>query len=103
MDPWCGQAKGVFRKSVVATDTEEPSRIQSYQYLSAIRDFCPECGTPMIIRLADQGSSQTDIVALNVRAFLDIDPNQMKVLWVSMKDEEPKYDPDNIPTESVEQ
>ena len=57
----------------------------------------------MIIRLADQGPSQTGVVALNVRAFRDIDPNQMKVLWVSMKDEEPKYDPDNIPKSSVEQ
>ena len=102
MDPWRGEAEGVFPEPVADTDAESKPCIKSYQYLSAIRDFCPECGTHMIIRLADQGPSQTGVVALNVRAFRDIDPNEMKVLWVSMKDEEPNYDPDNFPTSSAD-
>ena len=47
----------------------------------------------MTITLADSD----EIIALNVRAFSGIDPDQIKVLWVDMKDEEPRYDPDSMP------
>ena len=72
-------------------------RWQSYQYLHAFRNFCPECGIQMTITLTDPIPNQTEIVALNVRAFQDIDYEKIKIVYVDMKDEGVVYDVDAIP------
>ena len=38
-----------------------------------------------------------EIVALNVRAFTDIDTDKIKVRWVEMRDAEPEYNVDAMP------
>lgn len=38
-----------------------------------------------------------NIIALNVRAFADIDTDKIKVRWVEMRDAEPEYDVDKMP------
>jgi hypothetical protein len=38
-----------------------------------------------------------EIIALNVRAFADIDTDRIKVRWVEMRDAEPEYNVDNMP------
>lgn len=53
----------------------------------------------MTITLNDgslEGSDQ-EIVALNVRAFADIDTDKIVVRWVEMRDAEPEYDVEKMP------
>lgn len=52
----------------------------------------------MTITLVDPNHAAADIVALNVRAFQDIDYDKVKILYVSRKDDEPLYDVDGIPS-----
>ena len=70
--------------------------IQSYRYLALNRNFCPNCGTQLTITVAEPNPKTPAIMALNVRAFQGIDYDKIKIQYVSMKDEEPMYDPETI-------
>ena len=52
----------------------------------------------MTISAANQNTASAGIVALNVRAFRDIDYDRVKIQYVNMKDKEPLYDPDALPS-----
>ena len=52
----------------------------------------------MTITMISPNHEFAGVVALNVRAFQDVDPDKIKVRWVDMKDEEPIYDPDIQPS-----
>ena len=50
----------------------------------------------MTITLVDPNHEHAKRMALNVRAFRDIDYDQIRIRYVTMKDEEPMWDPDAI-------
>ena len=51
----------------------------------------------MTISLVGPGDEDAGIVALNVRAFHDIDYEKIEIRYANMKDEGPKYDVDEMP------
>ncbi len=51
----------------------------------------------MTSSLADPAHEMAGVIALNVRAFHDMDYNKIKIIYVDMKDEPPEYDVDTIP------
>lgn len=59
-----------------------------------LRRFCPNYGVQMTISFADTKHELAGSVLVNVCAFLYVDYEKIKVLYVDMKDEEPLYDPD---------
>ena len=67
-----------------------------------LRNFCPSCGVQLTITPDSPDHPFAGVVALNVRAFRDIDPDKIKILYSDMKDEPPLYDPDAKPTEGME-
>lgn len=52
----------------------------------------------MVCTILDSNETSSDIVALNVRAFLDIDQSKIKIRYADMKDEEPLWIPDLAPS-----
>ena len=50
----------------------------------------------MTITLKKPIEGSPEIVALNVRAFADIDTDKTKVRWVEMRDAEPEYNVDTM-------
>jgi hypothetical protein len=50
----------------------------------------------MTSTVPDPNSQCAGVVSVNVRAFMDVDHADIKVLYVNMKDEDPQYDPDAI-------
>jgi hypothetical protein len=69
---------------------------QSYHYLSNARNFCQNCGIHMTVTLINPNHEMAGNLAVNVRTFLDVDYDKIKVLWVDMKDEDPQYEPDAV-------
>ena len=59
-----------------------------------LRRFCSICGIQMMTTFADPEHELAGNVSVNVRTFLDVDYEKIKVLNVDMKGEEPLYDPD---------
>lgn len=51
----------------------------------------------MTTTLAESNTEGQKIMSLNVRAFSDIDSDNIKVRHVEMRDAEPEYDVDKMP------
>ena len=48
----------------------------------------------MTSHVMDSEVASTSIVSVNMRTFVDIDIEKLKVKWVDMKDEPPMWHPD---------